>query len=276
MYTSFTDWESGLYLEHHGIKGMKWGERRWQNQDGSLTSAGRQHYGVGEGGNQKMERLYKRQARKLEKLRSRADIEQQAANVKKYNRRAGVAAGVALGSAGLAVGMKYRNGRLKQVAKDAIKGLTDQQDARLSASYKFFDDTLGSLKERAHYQKHGRYSDQAWDKIYKDEADMNATWDRLQGEKDSIRSKFNQGAKVRQAVSTAATGVAAVSVGLSVYNKIQAHVAKKRMSEVGHQKAVQNVKNQMAKMEKMFADTPYSQLVKDQQKQGLERSKKKR
>ena len=28
-------------LYHHGIKGMKWGVRRYQNEDGSLTSAGR-------------------------------------------------------------------------------------------------------------------------------------------------------------------------------------------------------------------------------------------
>lgn len=34
------------YLEHHGILGMKWGVRRYQNEDGSLTSAGRAHYGV--------------------------------------------------------------------------------------------------------------------------------------------------------------------------------------------------------------------------------------
>lgn len=28
-------------LEHHGIKGMKWGVRRYQNKDGTLTSAGK-------------------------------------------------------------------------------------------------------------------------------------------------------------------------------------------------------------------------------------------
>lgn len=33
-------------LYHHGIKGQKWGVRRFQNKDGSLTAAGRQHVGA--------------------------------------------------------------------------------------------------------------------------------------------------------------------------------------------------------------------------------------
>ena len=33
-----------IYLAHHGIKGMKWGVRRFQNEDGSLTSAGKARY----------------------------------------------------------------------------------------------------------------------------------------------------------------------------------------------------------------------------------------
>lgn len=31
-------------LTHHGVKGMKWGIRRYQNPDGSLTDAGRKKY----------------------------------------------------------------------------------------------------------------------------------------------------------------------------------------------------------------------------------------
>lgn len=34
------------YLMHHGTKGQKWGVRRYQNADGSLTPEGRKRYGI--------------------------------------------------------------------------------------------------------------------------------------------------------------------------------------------------------------------------------------
>lgn len=37
---------SAIYLAHHGIKGMKWGVRRFQKKDGSLTPAGKIRYAV--------------------------------------------------------------------------------------------------------------------------------------------------------------------------------------------------------------------------------------
>lgn len=45
-----------LYLAHHGIKGQKWGRRRWQRPDGSLTPEGYRHY-YGDNPNARMTRL---------------------------------------------------------------------------------------------------------------------------------------------------------------------------------------------------------------------------
>lgn len=36
---------SNVELHHSGIKGMKWGIRRYQNKDGSLTPLGKKRYG---------------------------------------------------------------------------------------------------------------------------------------------------------------------------------------------------------------------------------------
>lgn len=43
-------------LYHHGIKGMKWGQRRYQNKDGSLTPAGVKRY------NREVQKLKDREA----------------------------------------------------------------------------------------------------------------------------------------------------------------------------------------------------------------------
>lgn len=50
-------------LKHHGIKGMRWGHRRYQNPDGSLTAAGRKRYGDGYAEGDQAKRLSEQELR---------------------------------------------------------------------------------------------------------------------------------------------------------------------------------------------------------------------
>lgn len=44
MFDSTGNFYYGESLYHHGVKGMKWGVRRYQNPDGSLTAKGKKRY----------------------------------------------------------------------------------------------------------------------------------------------------------------------------------------------------------------------------------------
>ncbi len=76
----FTSWDEGLCtqdpnsLQHYGVLGMKWGERRYQNTDGSLTAAGKRHYEqTGEYGYHYKSHATKKYNRKAERYAKKAD-----------------------------------------------------------------------------------------------------------------------------------------------------------------------------------------------------------
>ena len=68
------------YLMHHGIKGQKWGERRFQNPDGSLTPEGMRRY------NQYKEKYGEKTAARLMRSMNKGDSEKRAMQ-REYNRR---------------------------------------------------------------------------------------------------------------------------------------------------------------------------------------------
>lgn len=71
-------------LVHHGIKGMKWGVRRYQNPDGSLTDAGKRRYKIGADGSvQKLSRVERRAVRREQLAKARAAEKEKTSQARK-------------------------------------------------------------------------------------------------------------------------------------------------------------------------------------------------
>lgn len=114
-------WTNELY--HHGIKGQRWGVRRYQNDDGSLTSAGRARYLVGDG----------QSAKSIQKSLNRADQEAAYAigRINKSSRQESKLRGKAQKIIG------------KATSKDGVANLSGRQTKKLA---KLHDKALNAMK----------------------------------------------------------------------------------------------------------------------------------
>lgn len=105
------------YLAHYGILGMQWGVRRYQNADGSLTSAGRKRYGEGpskKGGSIK------------EKIGSRIEYTKKKRAAKAYSRKMST---------------------VKGSVDEALNRMTDKRIAKETARYKAANDYLKAKED---------------------------------------------------------------------------------------------------------------------------------
>ena len=156
-YLSGIPYSGELY--HHGVKNQKWGLRRYQNEDGSLTDLGRVHYGVG-------------------------PAREAVGNVVK---KTGKAVGGALKKTGKAIGnsvKKAHEKRVKEYKRNHPKSMTDEELAeytdRLAREKRYID-----LKKQVDGDSRGKkFVDKALDKA------GDAVIDIAIGKaKDSIRLK---------------------------------------------------------------------------------------
>lgn len=222
-----------------------------------------------------MSRQFNRQMKKLNKLRDRSDIELQQQKAAKYDKRAKTGlkvAGVGAAIAGAGAAAEYGGADLrnKLVSKALAKSRQSQFDARDLNSQQHMDEW--TFWENQRKQLDGtelgdwnRIYDvkqqQSYDKWKKNDTAIN---DRGLSEREVIRGKAGLASQINKGVMAAGAAVAVVGAGMAAYSKIKSHSAKVRITDAGHAKAVQKYKRQYEKMMNKFQDTPYSELIKQQ------------
>lgn len=206
-----------LVIVHYGTDGMKWGRRKYQYEDGSLTPLGRIHYGVGEAKEKSKIKIREAQAKakaaaKVEKAKAKAELEKIKAQAKAY---------------------RAKKDADEETERQRIKAEKEAEEARTKAELK---------AEKAHEREETR----------RVEAEVNAD-ERMQ--KAGIEAAANQTKSENSkltALKVVAGVAAAAGIGYLLYKKLgksgDANSASKviEKSEETGKKFVDNVKNKPA------------------------------
>lgn len=113
-------------LKHWGVKGMRWGVRRYQNKDGSLTAAGKkreQHEDYARAHTKK--HVSEMSDRELRERNNRLQMEQQYANLTKKKNRGERLVKAFIATAGTIVAVEGAYKTYKRIGNSALDSIGD-------------------------------------------------------------------------------------------------------------------------------------------------------
>lgn len=121
-------------LYHHGVKGMKWGVRRYQNKDGSLTAAGKKRAknktrGWSKDAKRanaiKKKSVHQMTNAELKELNKRMNLEQEYRRLNPNKIKKGVAvAGAIAGGLGTVASLYNNSQNLIRIGRKIVRGVS--------------------------------------------------------------------------------------------------------------------------------------------------------
>lgn len=119
-------------VSHSGIKGMKWGIRRYQNKDGSLTPEGKKRYNESPDGTRTKKRVKDMSDEELSRVLKRARMESEYKQLKRDS---------------IDAGAKFADTLGNKIVKEAmVKGTEKSLERLISKSLNFGIDTILASK----------------------------------------------------------------------------------------------------------------------------------
>ena len=182
-------------LYHHGIKGQKWGIRRYQNEDGSLTPEGKAKYGTVENMNNSIKRK------------------------KRIATTAAVGGALAVG-AGVLAGRKYYKDPYKIAEILGSNGSTNAQArTTANAARKYWEADLASYKRpnSIFNRKNAEHARKMIDRA-------------IEGQAKAETNMFFDSVFIGSVASSAVAGLAVA--GNAIYSKISKNIANKKVKDI--------------------------------------------